>query len=100
MVLFSCLAAPVRTAVPPHIVLVVADDLGWGDVGWNNPDMADVTQELSRLAGERSSSLPATNRQLPIHTGLPARHLPSSQPNSLSGYRHVHWTGLGVDGKV
>ena len=52
LVLFSCLATPARTAVPPHIVMVVADDLGWGDVGWNNPDMADVTQELSRLAGD------------------------------------------------
>ena len=34
----------------PHIVFILADDLGWGDVGWNNPVMADVTQRLSKLA--------------------------------------------------
>ena len=34
----------------PHIVFILPDDLGWGDVGWNNPIMADVTQRLSKLA--------------------------------------------------
>ena len=34
----------------PHIVLIVADDLGWGDVGWNNPFMLDVTPSLTKLA--------------------------------------------------
>ncbi|KAK7099476.1 arylsulfatase B-like [Littorina saxatilis] len=33
---------------PPHIVFIVADDLGWNDVGWNNPKMA--TPNLNRLA--------------------------------------------------
>ena len=23
---------------PPHIVTIVVDDLGWGDVPWNNPE--------------------------------------------------------------
>ena len=34
----------------PNIVLIVADDLGWGDVGWTTPHMEDVTPTLSRLA--------------------------------------------------
>ena len=34
----------------PNIVFVLADDLGWGDVGWNNPTMADVTPHLTKLA--------------------------------------------------
>ena len=34
----------------PNIVLIVADDLGWGDVGWTNPNMEDVTPTLTKLA--------------------------------------------------
>ena len=26
-------------AAPPNVVLIVADDLGWGDVGWHNDEM-------------------------------------------------------------
>jgi len=28
--------------VPPHIILIVVDDLGWNDVPWNNPDSLAV----------------------------------------------------------
>ena len=33
---------------PPHIVLIVADDLGFNDVSWHNPDMQ--TPHLAELA--------------------------------------------------
>ncbi|KAK7500422.1 hypothetical protein BaRGS_00008329 [Batillaria attramentaria] len=33
---------------PPHIVFIVADDLGWNDVGWRDPNM--YTPNLDRLA--------------------------------------------------
>ncbi|XP_046566685.1 arylsulfatase B-like [Haliotis rubra] len=36
------------TCSPPHVVFIVADDLGWNDVGWHNPDM--ITPNLDRLA--------------------------------------------------
>ncbi|XP_022241171.1 arylsulfatase B-like [Limulus polyphemus] len=32
----------------PHVVLIVADDLGWNDVSWNNPDIK--MPNLERLA--------------------------------------------------
>ena len=34
----------------PHIVFILADDLGYGDVGWNNKLMADVTKRMARIA--------------------------------------------------
>ena len=36
----------------PHIVIVLADDLGFGDVGWNNPRMEDVTSRITEVARE------------------------------------------------
>ena len=35
-------------ARPPNILYILADDLGYGDVSWNNPDMH--TPALQRLA--------------------------------------------------
>ena len=35
--LFSC-----ADLSPPHIVTIVVDDLGWGDVPWNNPESPAV----------------------------------------------------------
>eukprot|EP00058_Branchiostoma_floridae_P001619 XP_002587107.1 hypothetical protein BRAFLDRAFT_102624 [Branchiostoma floridae] len=37
-------------ATKPHIVFIVADDLGWNDVGWHNPDVK--TPVLDQLAHE------------------------------------------------
>ncbi|XP_071116042.1 arylsulfatase B-like [Haliotis cracherodii] len=33
---------------PPHIVFIVADDLGWSDVSWHNPNI--ITPNLEKLA--------------------------------------------------
>jgi len=32
----------------PNVVILVADDEGWGDIGWNNPEVK--TPNLDRLA--------------------------------------------------
>jgi arylsulfatase A-like enzyme len=34
----------------PNVVIVVADDEGWGDIGWNNSEVK--TPNLDRLASE------------------------------------------------
>merc|ERR1712123_241786 len=33
---------------PPNLIVILADDLGWNDVSWNNPDMH--TPNLQELA--------------------------------------------------
>ncbi|KAK7093873.1 arylsulfatase B-like [Littorina saxatilis] len=35
---------------PPNIVFIVADDLGWNDIGFNNPDI--ISPNVDRLARE------------------------------------------------
>ncbi|KFM73873.1 Arylsulfatase B, partial [Stegodyphus mimosarum] len=40
----TCISAAER----PHIIFIVADDLGWNDVGWNNPEMQ--TPHIDELA--------------------------------------------------
>ena len=37
-----------ENAKPPNIVVILADDLGWGDVGWHNSEIK--TPHLDRLA--------------------------------------------------
>lgn len=47
-----CLAGPVLAAPPPHILILLADDLGYGDLRCYNPDSKIPTPHLDRLAAE------------------------------------------------
>ena len=57
---FACGLAAVAAAdtpqpPPPHIVLVVADDLGWNDVPFTRTNTCDIhTPTLSKLAKQVS----------------------------------------------
>lgn len=44
-----CLFGP-ASCKPPHIVFILADDLGWNDVGFHNPTMK--TPNIDKLASE------------------------------------------------
>ena len=57
---FTVGAAPAAAEAPeraapatnPNVVLILADDLGWGDVGAMHPESAIPTPHIDRLAGE------------------------------------------------
>lgn len=68
-------------AKPPHIIFVVADDLGWNDVGWHNPNMYTPNLDKMAINGVRLNSsyvqpvcTPSRNCFMtgyyPYHTGL------------------------------
>jgi arylsulfatase A-like enzyme len=61
LALLACLLIDDLSAAPPHIVFILADDLGWSDVGWHGGEI--VTQHLDRLA--------ATGAKLEQHYVLP-----------------------------
>src|SRR5262245_32532593 len=48
LLLLTCLAGPAPAADQPNVLLIVADDLGWRDVGWHQSDIRTPT--LDRLA--------------------------------------------------
>ena len=43
---------PLTTDSRPNVVLILADDLGWGDIQTNNPDSSLVTPRIDSIAAE------------------------------------------------
>lgn len=53
LLLLALLASAATTAQPlPNVVVLYADDMGWGDLGAQNPDSKIPTPNLDRLAAE------------------------------------------------
>ncbi len=75
--LLAALALVVQTiAARPNIVVILADDLGWGDLRCHNPDSKIPTPHLDRLASEgirfldaHSSSAVCTPTRYSLLTG-------------------------------
>lgn len=82
-------AAPRRL---PNVIFILADDMGWGDIGANNANSAIPTPNLDRLAQQgmrftdmHSSSAVCTPSRYSILTGqYPWRN--TDKPGALTGY--------------
>ena len=48
LILLLFLRSIICDVIQPHVVYILADDLGWNEVSWNNPGF--LTPNLERLA--------------------------------------------------
>ena len=52
IIVLALLVGHGQAEVQPNIVFIVSDDLGFADVGWNNPKMENVSKHITELARE------------------------------------------------
>jgi arylsulfatase A len=95
LLFFSCLIAGTTWAAQPNIVYILADDMGYGDVGALNPDCKFPTPHLDRMAGEgmiftdaHSGSSCCTPTRYGIMTGRYAWRTPLKS-GVFSGYSEL-----------
>ncbi|XP_053649609.2 arylsulfatase B [Cherax quadricarinatus] len=89
VLMVSAVLASVVTTVssPPHIILIVADDLGWNDVSWHNPLVQ--TPHLEALA--RSGVQLEQSYVLPLCTPTRSALLSGRYPFTIGRQHLVIW---------
>ena len=60
----------------PNVLVIIADDMGWGDIGYNNPAHV-YTPNLDRLAG--------AGAQAPADTAVAAQPRPALLQRLMAG---------------
>src|SRR5688572_29335693 len=88
LVLFTGLAAAEQST--PNVVLILADDLGYGDLGCYNPSSKIPTPNLDKLA---ASGMRFTNAYCPVSVCSPSRYALMT-----GGYPWRSWKKRGVLG--
>ena len=62
---------------PPHIIVILADDLGWNEVSWHNPAILTPNMEVSSywLASQHpASAIPVTEAEWRGRAADPVLH--------------------------
>jgi len=95
LTLMASVSSPVLAESPPHIVLLVADDLGFNDVSWHNdavlsPNLASLASQGVTLEQHYSQATCTPTRgalltgRYPIHTGLHNGQISPTVPYGLN----------------
>ena len=71
LTLAFCAAVHGASTGAPNIVLIMADDFGWGDASCNNPDAVFRTPNIDRIAEQ---GLAMTNAFTPHSVCTPTRY--------------------------
>ena len=50
-----------RNSSPPHLIMILADDLGWNDVSWHNPHMITPNMEVRNV---KYTTIPVTYKSI------------------------------------
>ena len=92
-ILFISLIPLINAGTAPNVVVIVADDLGYNDVSWHNPDIISPNLEklakdgiilenhyVSQCSASRSALLTGYH---PIHTGMQHSVIENQQPTGL-----------------
>jgi len=100
LILFLPLTMPKKAQRQPHIVLIVADDLGYNDVPWHNPTIisphlhnlakAGVILEQNYVQPKCAPSRAALmTGRYPFHIGRQHESLPPQMPTGVSTKHHM-----------
>ncbi len=77
---------------PPNILFILADDLGYGDVGCYNPESKVATPRIDRLAAE---GMRFTDAHSPATVCTPSRYSLLTGRMAFRTGKHVVFTGAG-----
>lgn len=85
-------AAHANDERPPNIVLILADDLGYGDVGCYNPESKVATPRMDRLAAD---GMMFTDAHSPATVCTPTRYSIMTGRMAFRGGHHGVFAGAG-----
>jgi len=89
-----------RNQPPPHIVLVVADDLGWNDVSWHNTDMITPRMEEISAEGLRLEKSYVTPKCSPSRAAMMTGYYPWRLGRQRGAIERYHPSGLNTSIRI
>jgi len=93
-------AEPAKTAARPNIVFILADDLGWADVGFHGPDIKTPNIDKLAAAGVRLESFYTLSVCTPSRSALMTGRYPIRYGRQFNVLRPGSKVGLSLDERL